>query len=240
MNKFTDWTHAEFSRLNGVVAPLLHREMALLNQSAPAHRPAASTLLPALDWRTAQPPILTPVKDQGNCGSCWTFGTTETVEAWWAQKTGNLQELSEQFLLDCTPNPNDCGGTGGCQGATASLAIATILARGGQPSEWTHPYVSYYGVPGNACQVSGNIASVSGLKHLGSNANAQTIMQALQLGPLIGAWRRRKWDLSSRTLGAVNVDASSWQSYESGIIQQGANGCALNATIGTFVSLFCG
>ncbi len=51
---------------------------------------------------------------QGQCGSCWTFGTTETVEAYWAMKTGNLQELSEQFVLDCTANPNDCGGTGGC------------------------------------------------------------------------------------------------------------------------------
>ncbi len=50
-----------------------------------------------VDWRTAG--ILTSVKDQGSCGSCWTFGSTETIEAYWAKATGNLQELSEQVCV---------------------------------------------------------------------------------------------------------------------------------------------
>jgi len=136
-------------------------------------------------------------------------------------KTGNLQEFSEQFLLDCTSNPNDCGGSGGCQGATASLAINTIVTLGGQPSEWTYPYLSYSGGAGNnSCQSQPKIASVKSLKHLPINTNANLIMTQLIKGPLI-----------------VNVDASTWSMYESGVFGQGSNGCPLNATIDHVVQL---
>ncbi len=66
----------------------------------------------------------------GECGSCWTFGTTETIESYWAMATGNLMSLSEQQILDCTPNPNECGGTGGCQGGTPELAYQNLIQMG--------------------------------------------------------------------------------------------------------------
>ena len=50
-----------------------------------------------IDWRTKN--VLTPIKNQGECGSCWTFASTETLESHTAIKTGILQELSEQFIL---------------------------------------------------------------------------------------------------------------------------------------------
>lgn len=95
VNRFTDHTEEEFQRLNGV-SPHLHREVAAVDASsyvAPVRAPKASSV----DWRGKG--ILTAVKDQGQCGSCWTFGTTETVEAYWAMKTGLLNTLSEQFIL---------------------------------------------------------------------------------------------------------------------------------------------
>ena len=64
------------------------------------------------------------------CGSCWSFGTAETVESHWAIATGHLTQLSEQQILDCTPNTNDCGGTGGCQGGTPEIAYDKIIELG--------------------------------------------------------------------------------------------------------------
>ena len=71
------------------------------------------TPLPAsVDWRDKG--IITNVKDQGMCGSCWAHGSTETVESYVALNTGHLETLSTQEITSCTPNPNHCGGTGGC------------------------------------------------------------------------------------------------------------------------------
>lgn len=54
---------------------------------------------------------------------------------------GFLEELSEQFILDCTPNPKSCGGTGGCMGGTGELAYNRLKELNGIPSEWTYPYI---------------------------------------------------------------------------------------------------
>jgi len=222
VNRFTDQKHEEFQRLNGVT-PYIHIEVAARKQADAEFEemPLLGQLPTSVDWRTAQPPILTPVKDQGGCGSCWAFGTTEAIESYWAMKTGNLQELSEQFILDCTPNPQDCGGTGGCGGATASLAVNTVVQKGGQPSEWTYSYSSYGG--GSSTCNSGRqpIATLTGLNHLPSNTNAATVMNYVaNVGPLI-----------------LNVDASTWHSYESGVLRQGNSGCPINATIDHVVQL---
>lgn len=57
------------------------------------------TVLPAeVDWRLADPPVLTPPKDQGACGSCWTFSGTEAIESALAVATKRLYNLSEQVF----------------------------------------------------------------------------------------------------------------------------------------------
>ena len=68
------------------------------------------------DWRDRQPSILTPVKNQGKCGSCWTFASVSTLESHWAIATGNLENFSEQQIASCAENVHHCGGTGGCEG----------------------------------------------------------------------------------------------------------------------------
>ena len=71
----------------------------------------AAEIVPHMErWRDQG--IVTPVKNQGWCGSCWAFASVETLESQWAIKTGILQELSEQFVLDCT-STDPCGGLGG-------------------------------------------------------------------------------------------------------------------------------
>jgi hypothetical protein len=83
-----------------------------------SHVPVSALPL-SLDWRTKG--VVTPVKDQGQCGGCWSFSAAETAESIVAIATGKLMVLSEQQILSCTPNPDQCGGTGGCSGATQEL-----------------------------------------------------------------------------------------------------------------------
>jgi len=152
-----------------------------------------------VDWRTKG--IISPVKDQGECGSCWSFGTAETVESYYAKSTNLLAVLSEQQILDCTANVDDCGGTGGCGGGTPELAYAQIMKNGGLSSEWTYPYTSYFG-DAYACNATriNPVATLSGFQVLPSNSYSPVLTYIANNGPL-----------------AVNVDASSWSSYESGV-----------------------
>ncbi len=57
----------------------------------------------SLDWRAKG--VVSPVKDQGQCGSCWAFATTETVESRYAVATGDLKILSPQNVVSCVQNP---------------------------------------------------------------------------------------------------------------------------------------
>ena len=82
------------------------------------HREANFTNLPeadlptSVDWRSAG--IMTAVKDQGGCGSCWANASTAAIESHAAIASGQLFDLSIQQMAACAPNPDDCGGFGNC------------------------------------------------------------------------------------------------------------------------------
>jgi len=156
-----------------------------------------------VDWRAKG--IVTSVKDQANCGSCWSFATAEALEIAWGLKTGNLTVLSEQQILDCTPNPNHCGGTGGCQGGTAELAYDRIIQLGGLTSEALYPYVSGGGRD-YKCKspIPAPIAKVSNYTKLPENEYEPLLTAVATVGPI-----------------AISVDAASWGRYASGVY----NGC---------------
>ena len=65
----------------------------------------------SVDWRTTG--NVTAVKDQGNCGSCWTFSTTGVLESAYSIDTGNLVSMSEQLLMDCARNESNYSCEGG-------------------------------------------------------------------------------------------------------------------------------
>jgi len=199
VNGMTDWTKEEFSRLLGYKKGA---DSHLEKPRAPEVQVDINALPKHVDWRTAG--IISDVKDQGQCGSCWTFGTAETIESHWAMKTKQLQDLSEQQILDCVPNPKQCGGTGGCDGGTPELAMAKIIELGGLTSEWTYPYTSYDGTANPSCTFKQGLkkpfVTLSSYKVLPSNSYGAVMDAVAKIGPL-----------------AINVDASAWQLYESGV-----------------------
>lgn len=73
---------------------------------------------------------MSEVRDQGGCGSCWTFSVVGVLESRVRKQTGKSFDLSEQELVACTPNEDHCGGTGGCEGATEPLAYDYVLHHG--------------------------------------------------------------------------------------------------------------
>lgn len=204
VNHLTDRTDAEFKKLLGYRKDIAYSTK---RTHTHVHEKVDTSALPrSVDWRLSN--VVTAVKDQGSCGSCWTFGSAETIESHWALATGALTDLSEQQILDCTPNPNHCGGTGGCGGGTAELAFAQIIAKGGLTSEWYYAYTSYSG-QGSVCKW-GNATNLKPVAKLSS----YVVIPENQYDPLINA---------IATVGpvAVSVDASSWGAYETGVF----NGC---------------
>jgi C1A family cysteine protease len=77
---------------------------------------------------------VTPVKDQGQCGSCWAFATTATIESLWAKKTSQMIDLSEEDLLDCAV-------TNGCNGATMDAGFS-FVKNNGEAREAAAPYTA--------------------------------------------------------------------------------------------------
>eukprot|EP00999_Lentomonas_sp_LEN2_P001708 NODE_279_length_1734_cov_112.490977_g250_i0.p1 GENE.NODE_279_length_1734_cov_112.490977_g250_i0~~NODE_279_length_1734_cov_112.490977_g250_i0.p1 ORF type:complete len:550 (-),score=162.28 NODE_279_length_1734_cov_112.490977_g250_i0:24-1673(-) len=88
------------------------------------------------DWRKPGD-VLSPVKDQGMCGTCWAFSTTGALESAYYKKYGEMKLLSEQFLADCAWN----GYSAGCFGGLQWAAYDYIKANGGIPT--TNKYGPY-------------------------------------------------------------------------------------------------
>jgi cathepsin L len=113
-----------------------------------------------------------------------------------------LFDLSVQQVASCTPNPLECGGTGGCNGATAELAFDYVAKSHGIYQEYQWGYNSYYG-DNKDCKVPGvtrPVATIGDYVQLPIN-NYQALMNAIAtVGPI-----------------AISVDASTWHSYSSGI-----------------------
>lgn len=133
VSEFTDKTKDELAQLQGRRGGVLPGALSSV-RSLQGHELPAS-----VDWRDQG--VVTAVKNQGACGSCWAFAATATVESHYAIASRNLVELAPQAMVSCMANPDQCGGTGGCQGATAELAFNYTVEQG-LPLSVDYPYTA--------------------------------------------------------------------------------------------------
>ncbi|XP_053963703.1 procathepsin L [Anastrepha obliqua] len=136
INAFADLTNAEFiKKLTGNKKSSRGEAKASVDREEAA--PPTTNVPDAFDWRSKGG--VTPVKYQGDCGSCWTFATTGAIEGHTFRATGKLPTLSEQNLVDCGPIDY---GLNGCDGGFQEYAFAFIkdVQKGVAPSD-KYPYL---------------------------------------------------------------------------------------------------
>jgi KDEL-tailed cysteine endopeptidase len=100
-NQFSTWTQEEYKRLLGYKGPqTVDEENVVILET--------EGLADSVDWRTKG--AVNPVKNQGQCGSCWAFSATAAIEGHHFIATGSLLSLSEQEVVDCDTSSYGCQG----------------------------------------------------------------------------------------------------------------------------------
>ncbi|XP_064398726.1 digestive cysteine proteinase 1-like [Halichondria panicea] len=124
VNHLTDLADGEISRMRG------YRHTPNSPRGT-LYKPSISDVPQNYNWRLRG--AVTPVKEQGLCGSCWSFGTTGTLEGSQFIKNGmkNLKAFSEQSLIDCSWGY----GNNGCNGGESERAYKWIIENGCIPTE---------------------------------------------------------------------------------------------------------
>jgi C1A family cysteine protease len=201
ITQFMDLTPQEFQAKYTGLRPTKNKTAGAMKIHPNADRIAATAS--SIDWNTQG--ALTPIKNQGQCGSCWAFSATEQLESQYFQKYGVLTELSPQQITSCDTTDNGCGG------GNPINAWGYVSGFGGQEPATDYPYVS--GTTGqtgtctsDAADVSEDVGSTYSL--IASEASQESNMLAqIQESPM-----------------SVCVDATLWQTYTGGVITS-SSGC---------------
>uniref|UniRef100_A0A5B6ZEN8 Putative low-temperature-induced cysteine proteinase-like n=1 Tax=Davidia involucrata TaxID=16924 RepID=A0A5B6ZEN8_DAVIN len=138
LNKFADMSNEEFKQvyISKIKKPISKTET-VRRRGSQGKAATACEAPSSLDWRKYG--IVTAVKDQGDCGSCWSFSSTGAIEGINALVTGDLISLSEQELVDCDKT-ND-----GCEGGYMDYAFEWVVSNGGIDTESDYPYTGVDG-----------------------------------------------------------------------------------------------
>lgn len=161
-----------------------------------------STLPSSVDWTLNG--AVTPVKDQGQCGSCWSFSTTGALEGAYAIKNGKLLSFSEQQLVDCDTLGNG-GKDHGCNGGLMDYAFTWIGKNNGLCLESDYPYVSGTTKTAGSCaKTCKNVAGTDITKYVDVESGSDSaFMAALAQQPVSVA---------------IEADQREFQLYKSGIL----------------------
>jgi len=200
INQFTDLTQEQYREAAGLGWKPAPTEGTMPVLSHHVHN--GEELADSVDWTTQG--AVTKVKDQGQCGSCWAFGTTGGIEGSWQIATGSLKSLSEQQLVDCSKFPNM-----GCNGGNPSIAVS-FETKHNVCSEQSYPYTATKGScqGDTSCTAAIPQGGVTGYNSVGATVN--DFKAAVQQNPV--------------TI-AIEADQASFQHYQSGVL---TSGCGTN------------
>merc|ERR1711934_43214 len=202
INEFSDLSATEFSTMLGFRAEDKPQgELVYLNETG---------IPDSVDWTTKG--AVNAIKNQGQCGSCWAFGTVASVEAANFNKNKKLVSLSEQQLVSCDTH----GGDQGCKGGLPDNAFKYVESTG-LTTESNYPYTSgglmssasrnLLGGGKNKCdttKIKGDLVKVTGYKDVkGESQLAAAVAQQVV---------------------AVGIDGMSIQHYSSGIFKSSCTG----------------
>jgi len=201
MNEFSDLSAAEFKKFYlmdfdkqayETIRPASKREFAA---------PSVEQEGGSFDWGSKG--VVTPVYNQGQCGSCWAFSATETIESYFAISGGALTQLSMQQIVSCDTSGQDQG----CEGGFPSGAYQYVESAGGIDSYQSYPYESGEGAdPACSFPQGSTVTTVANYNSVDGETGLYQQLSSSSGGPV-----------------SVCVDASSWQSYEGGILTSCGN-----------------
>jgi C1A family cysteine protease len=198
INNFADMTNDEYIQYVSSIKydSNINKNICKLQTSKTGNYPSS------VDWRNKN--AVTPIKDQGQCGSCWSFSTTGAVEGIYSIKNGKLKSFSEQQLVDCSYTYGDLG----CNGGLMQNAFSYIHDNG-ITTEDAYPYTAKSSF--SSCEKFTPETYVSGCENV--------IQNELQL----------TYSVSNQPVSvSIEADSRSFQLYKSGIYDDPSCGTTLD------------
>jgi len=195
VNKFSDLTGEEWKA--AYTGGYRAKEKRSKNVNLTLLHTPKEALPTSVDWTAAG--AVTPVKNQGQCGSCWAFSTTGATESAYFVANKKLVSISEQQLVDCS----GAEGNQGCNGGLMDYGFEYIIKNKGICTEASYPYTAKDGTcKAKTCTASG----VTVTKFTDVPTDSETaLMTAIVQQPIAIA---------------VEADQNSFQSYSSGVMTQ--------------------
>lgn len=207
LNHLADTTDDEFKAMVGYKRSWKPSSLNAMLRGSSFLQTQPSTIAESRDWRSLRSSSF--FRNQGGCGSCWAVAVAGALEmhAEKYQILSNMEELSFKQLVDCVPNPDKCGGDGGCKGATAELAFQYVQSHGIVPASAYKDGDSTAACP---TELPSPAFKTHGFQRLATN----------ELKPLLTA-------LSNAGPVVVSADATPWGLYGGGVFDN----CKPDATV---------
>jgi len=199
LNDMSDLSPKEFNDMKCGYSP--SRQTLGASQNASTFVSSGLAAPPSVDWR--QQGAVTPVSNQGGCGSCYTFASAGALEGAFFRRTGRLVKLSEQHLLDCSGRY----GNGGCDGGLMTNTYNYVIQNRGISSYNVYPYQER--VMQCRWNPQYNAGTISSYSVVNRNSESSLMEAVAQVGPISVAMDASPRNLMMYRGGVFNNPACS-------------------------------